>query len=92
VRDVRTKRSQHQQGSIRKLRKAKGYAWEVRFSEWLNGKRYQRSMTFQGAEYPKEADFRKAIEKRLPAMVTGISDAQCSPPQIGLRATFLVGE
>ncbi len=44
------------------MRKAKGYAWEVRFSEWLNGKRYQRSMTLQGTEYPKEADVRKAIE------------------------------
>ncbi len=57
-----TKRSQYQQGSIRKVRKAKGYAWEVRFSEWLNGKRFQRTMTFQGTEYPKETDVRKAIE------------------------------
>jgi hypothetical protein len=48
--------SQYQQGSIGKVRKAKGYAWEVRFSEWLNGKRYQRSMTFQSTEYPKEAE------------------------------------
>ena len=46
------KRSQYQQGSIRKVRKAKGYAWEVRFSDWQNGKRYQRTMTFQGAQYP----------------------------------------
>jgi hypothetical protein len=53
--------SQYQQGSIRKVRKAKGYAWDVRFSEWLNGKPYQRSMTFQGTEYPMEADVRKAI-------------------------------
>jgi hypothetical protein len=30
--------------------KAKGYAWEARFSEWLTGKRYQRTMTFQGTE------------------------------------------
>ncbi len=47
---MRVKRSQYQQGSIRKVRKAKGYAWEVRFSEWLNGKRYQRTMTLQGTE------------------------------------------
>jgi hypothetical protein len=41
VRDVSTKRSQYQQGSIRKVRKAKGSAWEVRFSEWLNGNRFR---------------------------------------------------
>lgn len=71
MRDVSTKRSQYQQGSIRKVRKAKGYAWEVRFSEWLNGKRFQRAMTFQGTEYPKEADVRKAIELTVSQMNSG---------------------
>lgn len=37
-------------------------AWEVRFSEWVAGKRRQRTLTFHGAKYPKEADVRKAIE------------------------------
>lgn len=53
------------------MRKAKGYAWEVRFSEWLNGKRFQRAMTFQGTEYPKEADVRKAIELIVSQMNSG---------------------
>ena len=66
-----TKRSQYQQGSIRKVRKAKGYAWEVRFSEWLNGKRFQRTMTFQGTEYPKETDVRKAIELTVSQINSG---------------------
>jgi hypothetical protein len=30
--------------------KAKGYAWEARFSEWLDGKRFQRTMNLQGTE------------------------------------------
>ena len=68
---MRTKRSQYQQGSIRKVRKAKGYAWEVRFSEWLNRKRFQRTMTFQGTEYPKEADVRKAIELTVSQINSG---------------------
>ncbi len=68
---MRVKRSQYQQGSIRKVRKAKGYAWEVRFSEWLNGKRFQRTMTFQGTEYPKEADVRKAIELTVSQINSG---------------------
>jgi hypothetical protein len=41
VRDVSTKRSQYQQGSIRKVRKAKCSAWEVRFSELLNGRQFR---------------------------------------------------
>lgn len=53
------------------MRKAKGYAWEVRFSEWLNGKRFQRSMTLQGTEYPKEADVRKAIELTVSQINSG---------------------
>ena len=69
--DVSTKRSQYQQGSIRKVRKAKGYAWEVRFSEWRNGKRFQRTMTFQGNVYAKEADVRKAIELTLSQINSG---------------------
>jgi hypothetical protein len=28
----------------------------------VNGKRHQRTLTFNGAKYPKEADVRKAIE------------------------------
>jgi hypothetical protein len=41
VREVRTKRSQYQQGSIRKVRKAKGSAWEARVSELLNGRQFR---------------------------------------------------
>lgn len=68
---MRRKRSQYQQGSIRKVRKAKGYAWEVRFPEWLSGKRFQRTMTFQGTEYPKEAEVRKAIELTVSQINSG---------------------
>ncbi len=71
MRDVRAKRSQYQQSSIRKLRKAKGYVWEVRFSEWLNGQRFQRTMRFQGTEYPKEADVRKVFELTVSQINSG---------------------
>jgi hypothetical protein len=53
------------------VRKAKGYTWEVRFSEWLNGRRLQRTMTFQGTQYPKEADVRKAIELTVAQINSG---------------------
>lgn len=96
VRDVSTKRSQYQQGSIRKVRKAKGYAWEVRFSEWLNGKRFQRTMTFQGTEFPKEADVRKAIDLTVSQINSGTAgeraDAKFSAIITLYRRKFLPSE
>jgi hypothetical protein len=39
--------------------------WEVRFSEYLNGKRHQKCLTFYPSEYPTEASVRKAIEQQV---------------------------
>jgi hypothetical protein len=39
--------------------------WEVRFSEYLNGKRHQKCLTFDPSEYPTEASVRKAIEQQV---------------------------
>ncbi len=78
------------------MRKAKGYAWEVRFSEWLNGKRFQRTMTFQGTEYPKEADVRKAIELTVSQINSGTAgekaDARFSAIITLYRRKFLPSE
>jgi len=59
---VKAKRARYQQGSIRKVPRATGHAWEVRFSEWKAGKRHQRTLTFDAAEYPTKKDVRKAME------------------------------
>ena len=71
-------------------------AWEVRFSEWLNGKRFQRTMTFQGTEYPKEADVRKAIELTVSHINSGTAgekaDAQFSAIITLYRRKFLPSE
>jgi hypothetical protein len=45
-----------QQGSIRKVSKSTGFAWEIRFSEWMNSKRYQKTLTLDGDEYRTEKD------------------------------------
>lgn len=68
---VRVKRSQYQQGSIKKVRRVRGYAWEVRFSDWTDGKRHQRTLTFSGSAYPAEADVRKAIELTVSQINSG---------------------
>jgi integrase len=59
---VRSRRARYQNGSIRKVPRASGFAWEVRFSEWKDGKRHQRTQIFDGVRFPKEQDVRKAIE------------------------------
>jgi hypothetical protein len=44
------------------VKQAKGYAWEVRLSEKVNGQRKQRCLTFDGTEYTSEKSVRQAIE------------------------------
>lgn len=79
---MRAKRPRYQQGSIKRVARERGYAWEVRFSGWKNGKRHQRTLTFDGAKYPTEADVRKAIELTVSQVNAGAavvtSDAKFS--------------
>ena len=52
----------YQQGSITRVPRSYGYAWKVRFSEWVGGKRHQKCLTFDAIKYPNESDVRKALE------------------------------
>ncbi|MDE3201736.1 MAG: hypothetical protein KGN79_12540, partial [Acidobacteriota bacterium] len=65
------KQSRYQQGSIRKVPRATGFAWEVRFSEWQNGKRHQRTLTFDAVVYRTEKDVRKALEQTVSQVNAG---------------------
>jgi integrase len=60
-----TKTSRYKQGTIRKLKRANGFAWEVRLSETVNGKQHQKSLYFQGSEYPTKASVQKAINPQI---------------------------
>jgi len=55
-------KARYQQGSISKIPGANGYSWRVRFSEWVSGKRVQRSLTLDGVKYPTKSDVKRAIE------------------------------
>jgi integrase len=59
---MKTRRPRYQQGSIKRVARADGFAWEVRFSETVNGKRRQPCETFDGDQYPTESSVRIAIE------------------------------
>lgn len=68
---MRSRRARYQNGSIRKVERANGFKWEVRFSEWTGGKRHQRTQIFDAGKYPKERDVRKAIETTVSQMNKG---------------------
>jgi hypothetical protein len=70
---LKAKRARYQQGSIRKIARASGFAWEVRFSETVNGTRKRKTLIFDSAEYPTEKAVRKAIQTQV-ALVNSESD------------------
>lgn len=62
---MRAKRARYQQGTIRKVERANGFAWEVRFSETVNGKRIRKTLCFAADTHPTEASVRKAIQTQV---------------------------
>lgn len=63
--ELRAKRPRYQQGSIKKVQRATGFAWEVRFSSTDNGTRTRKTLIFNSDEYPTEASVRKAIQTQV---------------------------
>ncbi len=64
-------RNRYQQGSIRKVPRAKGFAWEYRYYVTSEGKRTLRMQTFDGKVYATEADVRRAVGARVPSLNNG---------------------
>jgi integrase len=85
---MRAKRARYQQGSIRKVPRAKGHAWEVRFSEWKGGKRHQRTLTFDPAEYPTEKDVRRALELTVSQVNAGTGAAKADAKFMDVCALY----
>ena len=69
--ELKTKRARYQQGSIKKVQRVKGFAWEVRFSDTVNGKRTRKTLCFESDKYPTEASVRKAIQTQVALVNTG---------------------
>lgn len=59
---MKQSKPRYQQGSISKVRRAQGFVWKVRFSEYKEGKRWQRTLTFDGSQYRNEKAVRAALE------------------------------
>lgn len=62
-------RNRYQHGSIRKVPRANGFAWEFRFyCSDENGERKLKTQTFDALKYPTETAVRKAVEPQLGAL------------------------
>jgi integrase len=85
---MKAKRARYQQGSIRKVSRTKGHAWEVRFSEWKGGKRHQRTLTLDAAEYPTEKDVRKALELTVSQINAGTGAAKADAKFMDVCALY----
>jgi integrase len=69
---MRVNRERYQHGSVRKVPRSQGFAWEFRFYITApDGKRKLKVQTFDSAKYPTERDVRKAVEGQLSALNAG---------------------
>jgi len=70
---MKAKKARYQKGTIRKIERANGFAWELRFSETVNGKQHQKSLYFQSDMYPTKTSVRKATQLQV-ALVNSDND------------------
>jgi integrase len=69
---MKVSRERYQHGSVRKVPRSQGFAWEFRFYLTApDGKRKLKVQTFDSTKHPTERDARKAVEGQLSALNTG---------------------
>jgi hypothetical protein len=65
-------RERYQHGSVRKVARSQGFAWEFTFYITApDGKRKLKVQTFDSVKYPTERDVRMAVEGQLSAFNAG---------------------
>ena len=65
-------RARYQHGSVRKVPRSQGFAWEFRYYiTGPDGKRKLKVQTFDPVKFPTERDVRKAVESQLAALNSG---------------------
>jgi integrase len=69
--EMKVSRERYQHGSIRKVPRSQGFAWEFRFYQTVDGKRKLKVQTFDSIKYPTEMAVWKAVEGQLAALNAG---------------------
>jgi integrase len=83
---VKITRNRYQQGSVRKVQRAKGFAWEYRYYVTEDGKRKLKMQTFNGKLYGTEADVRRAVGASVPRL----NDATPYRPPVAVTFSALL--
>jgi integrase len=74
-----TKRKRYQEGSLKRVPRAHGWAWEYRYyATSEDGVRKLRVQTFSGAQYPTELDVRKALAPMITQLNSDTAAGQLS--------------
>lgn len=55
----------YQRGSLRKVARSDGFAWELRYRVVEDGDRRMKQVTLDGSEYPTQADARRKLDALL---------------------------
>jgi hypothetical protein len=74
---LKFKRQRYQKGSVRKVPRSHGFAWEFRyyFTD-ADGNRREKVQTFESSAYASEFEVRKAMENQMSALNDDILKAR----------------
>ena len=77
---MKVSRERYQHGSVRKVPRSQGFAWEFRFYITApDGKRKLKVQTFDSGRHPTEHHVRKAVEVSFPPSTQVRSAARWAP-------------
>lgn len=69
---MKFKRQRYQKGSVRKVTRSQGFAWEFRFYYTdADGQRREKVQTLDSSDYATEFEVRKAMESQMSALNAG---------------------
>ncbi len=75
---MKVRRDKYQQGSVRRVKRANGFAWEFRYYVEQDGKRLPRSQYFDGKIYKTEKAVRQRVEAQLLKLNEGTEYARAN--------------
>lgn len=90
---MRFSRQRYQKGSVRKVPRSQGFAWEFRYYYTdEDGKRREKVQTFDSAAYETEFDVRKAMENQMSSLNEGTLRERMDETFGGLITKYLKEE
>jgi len=75
---MKVRRDKYQQGSVRRVKRTNGFAWEFRYYVEQDGKRVLRSQYFDGKIYKTEKAVRQKVEAQLLKLNEGTEYARAN--------------